>query len=127
MKRCQKRRGSPLSNCKGSSLMEVIVSFVVVLVAAGIFYGGYRISLTYFRSAEELHEKTEALLAAYYAEDDEGEVLNGEFTVSVPEGTHDGSIMSTGSCEIGASRRFTVHCIERNGIKLYFFRASDKP
>ena len=127
MKRCQKRRGSPLSNCKGSSLMEVIVSFVVVLVAAGIFYGGYRISLTYFRSAEELHEKTEALLAAYYAEDDDGEVLNGEFTVSVPEGTHDGSIMSTGSCEIGEARRFTVHCIERNGIKLYFFRASDKP
>ena len=125
MKRCQRRRVSPLSNCKGSSLVEVIISFVVILVAVGIFYGGYRIALSYFRSAQELHEKTEALLAAYYAEDEEGETLSGEFTVSVPEGTHDGSIMSTGACEIGASRRYTVHRIERGGIRLYYFRASD--
>ena len=114
-----------MRNRKGSSLVEVIVSFLIIMVSIGIFYGGYRMSLVYFYEAADLNEKTEALLAAYYDSSDEGTSVSGEFIVEIPEGEHDGSIMSTGSCEIGKNRKFTIHYVERNGIRLYFFKASN--
>ena len=126
MKKLLKRGVSKLRNRKGSSLVEVIVSFLIIMIAIGIFYGGYQMSLAYFYEAEELNEKTEALLSAYYDGGDEGTALNGEFVVNIPQGDHDGSIMSTGACEIGKNRKFTVHYVERDGIRLYFFKAAGR-
>ena len=122
-----KKRRSILNNQKGSSLVEVIVSFVISLVAMGIFYGGYRMALSYFYDTKAINEKTEALLQVYYTDADAGVELGGEFTVVIPASNHDGSIMSTGDCRIGAGRKYTVHRIEKNGETLYYFEASNLP
>lgn len=108
-----------LRNKKGSSLVEVIVSAVIILLVTGMFYAGHQFAVRYLQMAREEQQNTDTLLELYHTSTARTEI-SGELTITIIAGEGNGDMIDARYELSGGSEKKT-YCVEYQGKRLYYW------